>query len=196
MAWVAREKNAHRSVAIPGRVAAKIDATPGAARAAPRRRSYRSVGENRWRFHRSALRPRRAARWRSLRARAATGAPLRAGTGFQARDSAKTETAIRRQKHSRFAFPRRVMALDRSLCAHFADIRATPDLYRQSPVCGALQFGMDVLIRSPAPNAARLRTIITRPNRYIPIISPMAACIATMHESHASRVFLIQMKTG
>src|SRR5579884_250488 len=128
MAWVAREKNAHRSVAIPGRVAAKIDATPGAARAAPRRRSYRSVGENRWRFHRSALRPRRAARWCSLRARAATGAPLRAGTGFQARDSAKTETAIWRQKHSRFAFPRRVMALDRSLCAHFADIRATPDL--------------------------------------------------------------------
>src|SRR5579884_2300432 len=119
MAWVAREKNAHRSVAIPGRVAAKIDATPGAARAAPRRRSYRSVGENRWRFHRSALRPRRAARWRSLRARAATGAPLRAGTGFQARDSAKTETAIRRQKHSRFAFPRRVMALDRSLLRAF-----------------------------------------------------------------------------
>src|SRR5581483_1275282 len=110
MAWVAREKNAHRSVAIPGRFAAKIDATPRAARAAPRRRSYRSVGENCWRFHRSPLRPRRAARWYSLRARVATGAALRAGTSFQTRDFAKTETAIWRQNHSRFAFPRRVMA--------------------------------------------------------------------------------------
>ena len=48
----------------------------------------------------------------------------------------------------------------------------------------------------PTPNAARFSTIITRANRYIPIVSPMAACIAKMQTSQKNRVFFIQMKTG
>ena len=34
----------------------------------------------------------------------------------------------------------------------------------------------------PTPNAARFSTIITRANRYIPIVSPIAACIAKNEE--------------
>ena len=48
----------------------------------------------------------------------------------------------------------------------------------------------------PTANAARFSTIITRANRYSPIVSPIAACIAKMQTSQKNRVFFIQMKTG
>jgi hypothetical protein len=48
----------------------------------------------------------------------------------------------------------------------------------------------------PTPNAARFSIIITRANRYIPIVSPIAVCIAKMQTNQRNRVFLIQMKTG
>ena len=48
----------------------------------------------------------------------------------------------------------------------------------------------------PTPNAARFSKIMTRANRYIPIVSPMAACITKMQTSQRNRVFFIQMKTG
>jgi hypothetical protein len=48
----------------------------------------------------------------------------------------------------------------------------------------------------PTPSAAKFSTIITSANRYIPIVSPIAACIAKMQASQKNRVFLIQMKTG
>src|SRR5439155_9838794 len=42
----------------------------------------------------------------SVRARAPTSTPLRARTNLQVRDPAKTQTALRRQNHSRRSFPR------------------------------------------------------------------------------------------
>ena len=42
----------------------------------------------------------------------------------------------------------------------------------------------------PTPNAARFSTIVTRANRYIPIVSPIAACIAKMQTSQKNRVFI------
>jgi hypothetical protein len=48
----------------------------------------------------------------------------------------------------------------------------------------------------PEPNAARLRTIMMRAKRYIPIMSPLPACIAQMQISQIFRVLLFQMKKG
>src|SRR4029079_2841020 len=48
----------------------------------------------------------------------------------------------------------------------------------------------------PMPNAARFSTIITRANRYIPIVSPIAACIVKMHTNQKNRVFFIPIKNG
>jgi hypothetical protein len=56
------------------------------------------------------------------------------------------------------------------------------------------ETGRSLLI--PIPKAAKFKTIITRAKRYIPIASPIAACIAKMHTNQNKRVFLIQMKNG
>jgi hypothetical protein len=42
----------------------------------------------------------------------------------------------------------------------------------------------------PTPNAARFSTIVTKVNRYIPIVSPIAVCIAKMQTSQKNRVFI------
>jgi hypothetical protein len=58
----------------------------------------------------------------------------------------------------------------------------------------AISAETDRSLLIPIPNAARFKTIITRAKRYIPIASPITACIAKIHTNQNKRVFLIQMK--
>ena len=62
------------------------------------------------------------------------------------------------------------------------------------PTATSAVTGRSLLI--PIPKAARFKTIITRAKRYIPIASPITACIAKIHTNQNKRVFLIQMKNG
>src|SRR5437016_1099005 len=49
---------------------------------------------------------------------------------------------------------------------------------------------------SPGPKAAKLRTIMMDAKRYMPMVSPMAICIAEMHINQIPRVLRFQIKTG
>ena len=108
MARLARQQNATRPLALPGRADAKADATPRFTRAPARNRSDRSLVENRRRLHRRTLGASRLARRSFVCARAPTRIALRARTNLQARNPAKTETTLRRQNHPRHPFPRRL----------------------------------------------------------------------------------------
>src|SRR5262245_53818594 len=110
MARLTPEKNATRPVAITGGADAEADATPRVTRAPARNGSDRCVVKNRRRLHRRALHPCRIARGNSLRSRAPTRVTLRARTNLEGRNSAETQTTLRRQNHPRHPLPRRVVS--------------------------------------------------------------------------------------
>src|SRR5436190_15725925 len=108
MARFARQKNATRSLAMPGRADAETDATPRLARTPARDRGNRRLVKNRRRLYRRTLSPGRVARGRALCARAPTRVALRARTNLQVRNPAQIKTTLRRQNHPRHPFPRRL----------------------------------------------------------------------------------------
>ena len=49
---------------------------------------------------------------------------------------------------------------------------------------------------APVQSAAMLRTIMMNAKRYMPMVSPIARCIAQMHINQIPRVLRFQIKMG
>src|SRR5438132_13599463 len=109
MARPSRKENAAGSLAITSRFGPEIDAAARIARAPARDRSHRCVEQNCRRIYRRALCARGFARGRTLRPSSSTGLALRAGTGLQEPNPAKTEATLRLQNHPRHSLPRRLI---------------------------------------------------------------------------------------